>query len=179
MKRKAFRLAAILAPMYPPKASDAQIRALIGELASAAGFPSGAQLRQALAERFDCRGGVARIYRLLAAQRGQVAQAALGAGSFPVRLLEHELATLRQQLAHTAAQAQAQQRYWTERLRQLHENIQQLQVRIERAPTTEERAALSREAQALDTQGGRLEVMLRAFGPAVQARSEQDPEVEF
>lgn len=179
MKRKAFRLADILALMHPPKVSDAQIRRVIAELTSAGRFPSGARLRAALVERFNCRGGVGRIYRLLAGERAKAAHSGLSAESIPARLLEHELANLRQQLAQAAAKAQAQQTYWTGRLQQLQENIQQLQVRMELAPTPAQRVALSREANELDTQGDRLGIMLRAFGPAVQSRSEEDPEVEY
>lgn len=167
--------------MYPPKVSDAQIRALIAELKGGARLPSGALLRAALAQRFNCRGGVARIYRLLAEERVKAAQSqsALGAEPFPARLLAHELTTVRQQLAQAAAKAQAQQVYWTQRLRQLQQETQQLQGRIELAATAEARAALRAQAQQLDTQGGRLEVLLRAFGPAVEGRSAEDPEVEY
>jgi len=49
----------------PPRLPDADIHAVIDELRVQRGFPTGTALRAELARRFEYRGGVSRIYRLL------------------------------------------------------------------------------------------------------------------
>lgn len=55
--------------MRPPLLSDASIRATIRELTAAGGRVTGVAVREALAERYGARGGVARIYRVLEESR--------------------------------------------------------------------------------------------------------------
>jgi len=55
--------------MRPPLLTDASIRAAIRELAANDGRVTGVAVRELLAARHGARGGVARIYRLLAESR--------------------------------------------------------------------------------------------------------------
>ena len=55
--------------MYPPKITDELVLATVQQLTVGSQLPSGAHLRAALKARFGVRGGVSRIYRLLARAR--------------------------------------------------------------------------------------------------------------
>ena len=69
--------------MYPPKVEDKEVLAVIRDLSGGGALPSGAAVRAALARRYGSRGGVTRIYRLLASERtrrGTTTLSAVGAG---------------------------------------------------------------------------------------------------
>ena len=109
--------------MYPPHVSDLAIQHLIGELTVGNRLPSGEELRTALKKRFGSRGGVTRVYRLLAHARD-----ATKPPSHPpaaLQKLERELNALRQAATLSQHREEAHQTRWAlevDRLRQrLHE----------------------------------------------------------
>lgn len=165
-KRKTFRLS-YTTVMYPPKVSDVQILALIGELSRAGRPPSGASLRQALAMRYGSRGGVARIYALLArslpmppAQR--TPPAALPPGSAEAMSLEVQ--SLRDQLQLAREREEADQSRWAQEIDRLRLKLAQLEPLALQAQTLRETADLLRHRlQAADIRLGRMESeLLRA-----------------
>jgi hypothetical protein len=107
--------------MYPARVSDAHIRAIIAELTVGSVLPSGAAVRAVLAARFNSRGGVARIYRLLSGERTRL-QAGLEAGS--VQALQAQLLTLRERLARAEQREDAHQARWAEEVDRLRRQTQ-------------------------------------------------------
>jgi hypothetical protein len=103
--------------MYPPLVSDSLIQLLIRELTEGDQLPSGAQLRAALHRRYGSRGGVTRIYRLLANARPKPA----AHPSPDVGKLQREIQTLREAVRLADHREQAHQSRWAlevDRLRQ-------------------------------------------------------------
>jgi len=165
-KRKAFRLCARLWLMYPPKVEDKEVLALIRELSVGGALPSGAAVRAALARRYRSRGGVTRIYRLLAserARRGTTAFSAVGIG-----LLEQENRNLRELLQHQRQREDAHQTYWNRQVGLLRERVSALEPLVQQAAARGGAVAeaLRKEVQGSEIRAGQLEVQLRAFGPA-------------
>lgn len=125
VKRKAFRFNG---QVYPPKVTDSQVRTLIREMSATGSRPTGAALRAALAERYGSRGGVSRIYRLLAdatrtvAAAPAVAPAAAPAAGASASVTEgSQLEALRAELALAVAREESHQGRWAmeiDRLRQ-------------------------------------------------------------
>jgi hypothetical protein len=165
MKRKAFRLCARISPMYPPKVEDTRVQVLIRELTADGILPSGAAVRAALARRHGSRGGVARIYRLLASERARIGGTQLS----PVgaALLEQENRNLRELLQQQRQREDAHQVHWDRQVGQLRERVRALELLVQQAAAsgvaTDE---LKRNVQAAETRTGQLEVQLRVFGPA-------------
>jgi hypothetical protein len=151
--------------MYPPKVEDQAVQSVIRDLAAHGPLPSGAAVRAALAERFGSRGGVTRIYRLLAnehARAGGKTLSPIGLG-----LMEQENRNLRELLTHQRQREDAHQTHWDREVGQLRERVRALEELVHRAVAgggvTE---SLKREVEGADTRAGQLEVQLRAFGPA-------------
>lgn len=121
VKRKAFRFNG---QVYPPKVTDSQVRALIREMSAAGSRPTGAALRARLAERYGSRGGVSRIYRLLADATRALAgapAAAPAAGASASVTEGSQLEALRAELALAVAREESHQGRWAmeiDRLRQ-------------------------------------------------------------
>ena len=113
------------APMYPPHVSDLQIKHLIGELTVGNRLPSGASLRTALKERFASRGGVARVYRLLANAR----DATKPPSRTPADLqkLERELTALRESAALSQHREEAHQTRWAMEVDRLRQRVAELE----------------------------------------------------
>jgi hypothetical protein len=151
--------------MYPPKVEDKEVLAVIRDLSGGGALPSGAAVRAALAERFGSRGGVTRIYRLLAgerARRGTTALSTVGAA-----LLEQENRNLRELLQHQRQREDAHQAYWNREVGRLRERVSALEPVVQQAATRGEVSeALKQEVQGAETRAGQLDVQLRTFGPA-------------
>jgi hypothetical protein len=151
--------------MFPPKVEDKEVQAVIRELSVGGSLPSGAAVRGALARRYGSRGGVTRIYRLLAserARRGSTSLSAVGAG-----LLEQENRNLRELLAHQRQREDAHQTYWNREVGQLRERVSALEPLVQQsAARGEVTEVLKQEVQGAETRAGQLDVQLRAFGPA-------------
>src|ERR1700692_476931 len=110
--------------MYPPRVSDTEVLALIRKLTVARTLPSGAATRTALDERFGSRGGVARIYRLLAEERVRVTPPP-PAGS--IEALQREVEFLREKLTRAEEREYAHQSRWAEEVDQLRLKLAALQ----------------------------------------------------
>jgi hypothetical protein len=134
LKRKAFRLPAILPPMYPPHVSDLQIKHLIGELTVGNHLPSGVTLRTALKKQFGSRGGVARVYRLLAQARDAIKPPTRPPAE--AARLEHELNALRKAATLAQHREEAHQTRWAlevDRLRQRLADLEPLALHAKAA----------------------------------------------
>jgi len=126
--------------MYPPHVTDHDIKLLISELTVSDRPPSGAKLRAALHQRFGSRGGVSRIYRLLAAAstKHSVPQSISRAD---VGRLHHELESLREALKLADYREQTHQSRWAmevDRLRQQVAAMEPLALKAKAALDTAE-----------------------------------------
>ena len=153
--------------MYPPKVQDEDVRHVIRDLMIDGRLPSGAAVRAEIGKRFKSRGGVARIYRLLAAQRPPQVLDHSTLSPAGVRLLQLENQNLREQLQQAGERERAHQAYWTREVRQLWEHVGALEALVTQAANSGEiSAALTQRVQAAELRAGRLDVLIRAFGPA-------------
>jgi hypothetical protein len=151
--------------MYPPKVVDQDVQALIRELSVGGTLPAGAAVRAELARRYGSRGGVTRIYRLLAAERAQRGTTALS--SIGVRLLEQENRNLRELLLQQRQREDAHQAHWNRQVGELRERVRALEPLVQQAALCGELPeALKKEVQGAEIRGGQLEVQIRTFGPA-------------
>ena len=112
-------------PMYPPHVSDLQIKHLINELTVGGHPPSGASLRTALKRRFGSRGGVTRIYRLLAATR--TATTPPPRPPADVGRLEHEVEALRAAANLAQHREEAHQTRWAMEVDRLRQKLAELE----------------------------------------------------
>ena len=151
--------------MYPPKVRDQVVQSIIRDLSIGGRLPSGAAVRTVLAQRFGSRGGVARIYRLLAKERERRAGTALS--PITAGLLEQENSNLREQLKAARQREDAHQAHWTREVGRLRERLETLESRVRQAERAGEAGeALLSQVQEADTRVGQLEVQIRTFGPA-------------
>ena len=128
--------------MYPPHVSDLQIKHLIGELTVGNRLPSGAALRSALEKRFGSRGGVARVYRLLAHTR----DATKPPSQPPAELqkLERELVALRAAATLSQHREEAHQTRWALEVDRLRQRLLELEPRALHAKDAIDQAELLR-----------------------------------
>jgi hypothetical protein len=167
IKWKAFPLHGYDGLMYPPKVDDADIGRVIQDLANAGQFPSGVALRLALDKRFGSRGGVARVYRLLAAARSRIQPPQSHWDAVTLELVNAENQTLREQLREARLREERHQAHWEKQIRELRERLEALLMRVDNVtPQGPDIEALRAQVQAAETRGGQLDVLLRAFGPA-------------
>ena len=150
MKRKAFRLGGTLGEMYPPHVTDADIRALIGELAVGERLPSGALLRAVLKQRFGSPGGVTRIYRLLSNARSKLSVVRKVDAA---DVLERELQAMRERAERAEQREETHQSRWAA-------EVDQLRLQVKEFKPLEHQAR-----QALDSVG-----LLRRQLQAAEAR---------
>lgn len=129
--------------MYPPHVSDLAIQHLIGELTVGNRLPSGAELRTALNKRFGSRGGVARIYRLLAAARTTESPPSLRTPE-NIGRLERELKTLRQAADLAQHREQAHQTRWAMEVDRLRQKVAELEPLALHAKEAHDNAELLR-----------------------------------
>jgi hypothetical protein len=153
--------------MFPPKVEDRVVLEVIRQLSAAGKVPSGAAVRAALARQYGCRGGVARIYRLLAAE--QARQGATPRSAIEMGLLEQENYNLRDLLKQLRQREDAHQVHWSRQIGELLERVRHLesQIREGRAPA-EISDALKKDVQAAETRAEQLELQVRVFGPAAE-----------
>lgn len=155
--------------MYPSKVSDREICRLIRELSKAGRVPSGAELRSQLSRRYGCRGGVARIYRLLAAESRELEKDA--PSGIAARLLEQENRQLKEEVKTLLEREQTHQAFWTQKVDALSRRASALGSLLEQAASTGVvTEAMRRQWEAVDLDAARLEVLLRAFGPGSASR---------
>jgi hypothetical protein len=155
--------------MYPPKVEDRAVQAVIRDLSQAGQLPTGAAVRTALAERYGSRGGVARIYRLLAQERMRVGGTTLS--PIGIGLVEQENRNLRELLKHQRHREDAHQAHWDREVGQLRDRVGALEALVQQTAAngglTE---SVKREVEGAGTRAEQLDVQLRAFGPATGRR---------
>src|SRR5580658_8617435 len=151
--------------MYPPKVEDQDVQAVIRDLAVNGQLPSRAAVRAVLAERYGSRGGVTRIYRLLASERARIGGKALS--SIGLGLVEQENRNLRELLKHQRQREDAHQAHWEREVGQLRERVRGLEQLVHQAVASAGVTdSVKREVEGAEIRAGQLEVQLRAFGPA-------------
>lgn len=156
--------------MYPPKVEDKEVLTVIRDLSVGGPLPSGVAVRNALERRYGSRGGVARIYRLLASERARRGTTALS--SVGAALLEQENRNLRELLQHQRQREDAHQAHWNREVGRLRDRVSALEPLVQEAAVRGEVSeALKQEVQGAETRAGQLEVQLRAFGPAANRGS--------
>ena len=155
--------------MYPPKVSDAEVRVVIRELMVGRTLPSGAAVRAALAVRFGSRGGVARMYRLLAEERQRLTPVP---EPDSVEALQREVQALRERAERAEHREEAHQSHWAEEVDRLR--MQVLGPLPQQGRMAGEGSDLLRhQLQAAEQRAARLEVQLMAAlapsGPSVSS----------
>ncbi len=125
----------------PAQVTDAQVLALIRELAADGPPPSGVQLRAELRRRYGVRGGVARIYRLLRAATARAPEPSVD--------LQRELDLALERARVAEYREEAHQRLW-------FNEIDQLRTRLAEAER------LAAQARALDEQNRELRRRLQS-----------------
>ena len=128
--------------MYPPHVSDLQIKHLISELTVGNRLPSGASLRTALKKRFGSRGGVTRVYRLLAQTRAAT-QPSLRPPADATKV-EHELTALREAATLSQHREEAHQARWALEVDRLRQRLLELEPLALHAKAAIENAELLR-----------------------------------
>ena len=131
---------------------------MIRELTVGSTVPTGAAVRRALESRFGARGGVARIYRILAEARRRLTPVP-EPGS--VESLQRELAAMRERAQRAEAREEAHQSHWAEEVDRLRMKLlalepQALQGRRDREGTE----LLRHQLHAVEQRAARLEEQL-------------------
>jgi hypothetical protein len=123
--------------MYPSRVSDQDIQHLIRELTDGTQLPSGAQLRAAMQKRFGSRGGVTRVYRLLASVQAKPSiQYSTPVNAEDVGKLQHQIQALSEALKLADHREQAHQSRWAlevDRLRQQLATLEPLALQAKAA----------------------------------------------
>ena len=102
------------------RVSDEQVRAVIAELRGQGARVSGARLRRELAVRFGARGGVTRIYRLLAEAPAIAPE--------EVTALRAEVERMRERAETAEAREDAHQLKWAREVDRLRQQVKQLEA---------------------------------------------------
>jgi hypothetical protein len=132
--------------MYPPHVSDQDIQHLIRELSAGNQLPSGAQLRTAMKKRFGSRGGVTRIYRLLARMQPKPTpiQYQTPSTTEDVGKLKREIRTLSEALKLAEHREQAHQTRWAMEVDRLRQQVAALEPLALQSKTSLDTAELLR-----------------------------------
>jgi hypothetical protein len=150
--------------MHPPRVSNAEVKAVIHTLATTDALPSGAAVRRALETRYGSRGGVARIYRLLAEEHRRLTPPVEPGSSESLR---HELQAMQGRAERAEERESSHQNRWAAEIDQLRQKVAVIeplanQARIDREVNerlrqqlraAERRAALF-EQQLIEIQAG-------------------------
>ena len=133
--------------------------------------PSGAAVRATLEARFGSRGGVARIYRLLADER-RLLTPPPGPGS--VEALQGQLQAMRERAERAEDREIAHQTHWAEEVDRLRMKVQALEPLARHGRMTGEGSDLLRhQLHAAEQRAARLEEQLMAAlapsGPPVSS----------
>jgi len=144
--------------MHPPRVSDAEVRAVIRELTVDKNLPAGAAVRRALESRFGSRGGVARIYRLLAEEGVRLTPPP---NLSSVEALQRELEALRQRAERAEDREEAHQTRWAEEVDRLRLKVAALEPVAQQARASQEsNELLRRQLQAAALRAAMLEQQL-------------------
>jgi len=146
--------------MHPPRVSNAEVRAVIRELMVGKTLPSGAAVRATLDARFGSRGGVARVYRLLADERRRLTPLP-EPGS--VEALQRELQALRERAERAEDREMAHQTHWAQEVDRLRMKVQAFEPLAHHGRMTGEGSDLLRhQLRAAEQRAARLEEQLMA-----------------
>ena len=170
-KAESFPLMRYTHAMYPPKVSNAEVRVVMRELMVGKTLPSGATLRAALAARFGSRGGVVRMYRLLAEERQRLTPVP---EPDSVEALQREVQALRERAERAEHREEAHQTHWAEEVDRLRMQAQALGPLAHQGRMAGEGSDLLRhQLHAAEQRAARLEEQLMAAlapsGPSVSS----------
>ena len=149
---------------------------MIQELRVGKTLPSGVAVRATLEARFGSRGGVARIYRLLADERRRLTPPP-EPGS--VEALQRELQTMRERAERAEDRERAHQTHWAQEVDRLRMKLQALEPHARHGRMTGEGSDLLRhQLHAAEQRAARLEEQLMAAlapsGPSVSPPNPPD-----
>jgi hypothetical protein len=157
---ESFPLVRYTAAMHPPRVSDAEVRAVIRELTVENIPPAGAAVRRALELRFGSRGGVTRIYRLLAEEGVRLTPPPNPSSA---EALQRELQAMRHRAERAEHREVAHQTRWAEEVDRLRRQVAALQPVAEQARIARDTNDLLRyQLQAAELRAGQLEAQLIA-----------------
>jgi hypothetical protein len=160
LEAESFPLVRYTAGMHPPRVSNAEVRAVIRELTVEKILPAGAAVRRALESRFGSRGGVARIYRLLAEEGIRLTPPPEG-GS--VEALRGELHAMRERAERAEEREEAHQTRWAEEIDRLRLKVLGLEPLAHQARIVRDTNELLRhQLQAAELRAAQLETQLLA-----------------
>ena len=146
--------------MYPPKVSNAEVRAVIRNMSTGAALPSGAAVREALRARYGSRGGVSRIYRLLADERRTLAPPAVQGD---VESLREQLQAMQGRAERAEERELAHQTRWALEIDQLRQKLLSLESVLHQARLDRENSErLRQRLQASEQRVAMLEQQLIA-----------------
>ena len=171
---ESFPLVRYTAAMHPPRVSNAEVRAVIRELMVGKTLPSGAAVRATLDARCGSRGGVARIYRLLADERRRLTPPP-EPGS--VEALQHELQAMRERAERAEDRERAHQTHWAEEVDRLRMKVQALEPLARYGRLSGEGSDLLRhQLHAAEQRAAQLEEqLLAALAPSGPSVSSPNP----
>jgi hypothetical protein len=124
LEAESFPLVRYTVGMHSPRVSDAEVRAVIRELTVDKTLPAGAAVRRALESRFGSRGGVTRIYRLLAEEGVRLTPPP---NLSSVEALQRELEALRHRAECAEDREEAHQTRWAEEIDRLRLKVAALE----------------------------------------------------
>jgi hypothetical protein len=146
--------------MHPPRVSSAEVRAVIRELMVGKTLPSGAAVRATLDARFGSRGGVERIYRLLADERRRLT---LPPEPGSVEALQRELQAMRERAERAEDRERAHQTHWGMEIDRLRMKLQALEPQAIQGRRDREGTELLRhQLHAAEQRAAELEEQLLA-----------------
>jgi hypothetical protein len=147
--------------MRPPHVSDAQVLTIIRDLSVGTALPAGEAVRRALQVRFGRRGGVARIYRLLAAEQSRISAPPPGS----IESLQQDLHTLRARAERAEERERAHQTRWLMEIDRLRQRLKELEPLAARQGQREPTELLRQQLWAAEQRAADLETqLLEHFG---------------
>jgi hypothetical protein len=161
LEAESFPLVRYTAAMHPPRVSDAEVRAVIRELTVDKTLPAGAAVRRSLESRFGSRGGVARIYRLLAEELVRFTSPPSPSSA---EMLERDLQAMTERAQRAEAREEAHQTHWAAEIDRLRMKVQTLEPLAQRGRMALEGGDLLRhQLHAAEQRAARLEEQLRPY----------------
>ena len=160
LEAESFPLVRYTAAMHPPRVSDAEVRAVIRELTVENIPPAGAAVRRALELRFGSRGGVTRIYRLLAQEGVRLTPPPNPSSA---SALQRELQAMRHRAERAEHREVAHQTRWAEEVDRLRRQVAALEPVAQQARIGRDTNELLRhQLQAAELRAAHLEAQLMA-----------------
>jgi len=147
------------------RVGTAKVQAVIRELTVGSTLPAGAAVRRALESRFGARGGVARIYRILADERRRLMPVA---APDSVEALQRELAAMRGRAERAETREKAHQTHWAGEVDRLRMKLLALEPdAIQGRRDRDGTVLLRHQLYAAEQRAARLEEQLMAVERSV------------